>query len=125
MQYNFSLLSDNTVVSGPDEAEQAEQIAAARGYLRRDLIVFKNFNPYRSSDVMAVVLVTLYASLLLTDLHYSYFVYAAVLARAIHRYNSILFLLFLLLFVNELFVLLTCVFGFFLRIHFLVFIFAP
>ena len=37
----------NTAVSGEDEAQRVAKIAAERGYLRRDLIVFKNFNPYR------------------------------------------------------------------------------
>ena len=72
--------ADNTAIAGEAEAQKAEKIAAERGYLRRDLIVFKNFNMYRSSDVFAAMLVGVCACLLFTNLDYKYFCTAAVSA---------------------------------------------
>ena len=55
------------------------------GYFRRDLIVFKNFNLFRSSDFFLIVLLAYTAIQYFFDLHPAFYVFQAVLWRLFYN----------------------------------------
>lgn len=61
-------------------------MAKERGYIRKDLIVLKNFNPFRDSDLWMLVMAAshIVVAVVATSLPLSFFVGVACLARAIH-----------------------------------------
>ncbi len=60
-QLIFLVLVENPhidkIYAGIQSTMTADDVARQRGYLRRDLIAFRNFNPFRSSDLMFIVIV--------------------------------------------------------------------
>eukprot|EP01117_Protostelium_nocturnum_P000747 TRINITY_DN1092_c0_g1_i1.p1 TRINITY_DN1092_c0_g1~~TRINITY_DN1092_c0_g1_i1.p1 ORF type:complete len:701 (-),score=202.25 TRINITY_DN1092_c0_g1_i1:178-2280(-) len=57
---------------------------AQTGYFRRDLIVFKNFDPFRSSDLFMALLITYSVFLAFLNLPSSFFIGHAIFWRILH-----------------------------------------
>eukprot|EP01114_Cavostelium_apophysatum_P019463 TRINITY_DN6285_c0_g1_i1.p1 TRINITY_DN6285_c0_g1~~TRINITY_DN6285_c0_g1_i1.p1 ORF type:complete len:726 (+),score=212.23 TRINITY_DN6285_c0_g1_i1:218-2395(+) len=60
---------------------------AQTGYFRRDLIVFKNLNIFRSSDLFLVVMIFYVLCLNALNLHWSFYIGQALLWRCIHSFG--------------------------------------
>ena len=60
-QMIFLVLVENPhiekIYAGIQSTLTADDVARQRGYLRRDLIAFRNFSPYRASDIMLVIII--------------------------------------------------------------------
>lgn len=62
----------------------ADDVARQRGYLRRDLIAFRNFNPFRSSDLFFIVIVAQQVACYFWNLSITQYAVMIVLWRLIH-----------------------------------------
>eukprot|EP01104_Vermistella_antarctica_P009439 TRINITY_DN242_c1_g1_i1.p1 TRINITY_DN242_c1_g1~~TRINITY_DN242_c1_g1_i1.p1 ORF type:complete len:800 (-),score=263.30 TRINITY_DN242_c1_g1_i1:68-2323(-) len=66
---------------------EKESVLSKSGYFRRDLIVFKNFNPFRSSDLFILVIICYVVFLFFLDLHPAVYVAHAILWRLVHSFG--------------------------------------
>lgn len=75
------------MVEDPDTQTQTVLYGAKTGYFRKDLIVFYNFNPLRSSDLFMLLILFYSVITVFMDLHLVFYVIQAVVWRCVHSFG--------------------------------------
>ncbi|KAL6069572.1 Phosphatidylethanolamine N-methyltransferase, variant 2 [Balamuthia mandrillaris] len=75
------------MVTDPDPKTKTILYDTKTGYFRKDLIVFKNFDPLRSSDIFMGVIILYSFILLFFNIHYMFFICQVIVWRLIHSFG--------------------------------------